>query len=196
MKKILIVIVILTSTTSCSQNIDDLISEISKANIVEYEHVGIGGWKGQNYINFKELSKKANTSQLLQLLTHKNSVVACYASWALIEQKYEDLPKIFKMLIKDGRTVKTMSGCLVGVNIISSEFYHRYWNLVHAKKAKDETLSELDKIIITSENPSQSLLRSALQNRVYTDDYKKIIYKLGFEKNYREAIFYLCNTIL
>ncbi|AXG68697.1 hypothetical protein KORDIASMS9_00913 [Kordia sp. SMS9] len=193
MKKILVVILILTSITSCSQNIDALVTEISDANIVEHEHVGIGGLKGQNYLRFQELSKKANTHQLLQLITHKNPVVVCYASWALIEQEYENLPEIFKSLLKDERTIKTMSGCLMRSDSISSEFYHRYWNLVHAKKAKDETLSELDKIILTSENPSRFLLSSALENRVYDDNYKKTIYTLGFQKNYLEAIFYLCN---
>ncbi|MBC8754206.1 hypothetical protein H2O64_05950 [Kordia sp. YSTF-M3] len=186
-------IFVLTSITSCSQDVDKLVSEISDKNIVEYEHVGIGGWTGQNYLKFKELSQKANSNQLIQLLTHENPVVVCYASWALIEQEYEDLPKIFETLIKDGRIVETYSGCLLNKDKLSSEFYHRYWNLVNMKNAKDEVLFELDKIIIASENPNKSLLGRALENRMYDDDLKETIYTLGFKKDYIDAIFYLCN---
>lgn len=193
MKHLLFVFLIVISTSSCSQNLDQLICDISDSNIVEYEHIGIGGWTGPNYTNFEELSKKATTNQLLDLLTHENPAVTCYASWALIEQEYKDLPNIFKTLLIDERTVKTHSGCLINEDKISREFYYRYWNLVQMEKAEDDVLFELDKIIIKQEDPDWLLLRRALNNRMYDDNYKPLIYKLGFEKNYKEAIFYLCN---
>jgi hypothetical protein len=193
MKNFLLIFLIFLSTNSCSQNLDGLICDISDSNIVEYEHVGIGGWIGQNYRNFEELSKKANINQLKELLNHENPVVTCYSSWALIEKEYENLPEIFQILIEDNREVKTHSGCIISRDNLASEFYHRYWNSVQMSSGKDEVLFELDKIVLKLENPDWLLLKRALDNRVYNEEFKNIIYNLGFEKNYKEAIFYLCN---
>ena len=182
---------ILNFTTSCGQDIDTIVCDISNKNILEHEFVGIGGWKGTNYANFEKLYKSASIEQLLNLMKHDNPVVVCYASWALIEKKYERLPEIFTILIKDDRQVKTQSGCLLGEDSLSNTFYHRYWNL-NKKNKTDKTLFELDKIVLNQEKPEWLLLLRSLENRVYTKEYKALIYKLGFEKKYKEAIFYLC----
>lgn len=179
-------------TFSCSQNLDDIICDISDINIVEYESVGIGGWKGKNYSNYELLIKRANIDQLLGLIEHENPVVACYASWGLIDKEYKNLPKLFEKIIKEDRVVKTQSGCTLMGDVLYSEFYHRYWNL-HRENNDDEVLFELDKIILKQEKPHWLLLSRALENRVYPKEFKEIIYKLGFEKHYLEAIFYLCN---
>lgn len=193
MKKLLLIVLIFFTISSCSQNIDDIVCEISDSEVFEYQYISIAGFESSLYKKFIELSKKATNDQLEVLLYHENPVVTCYASWALIEKEYDHLSKVFKMLLDDDRTVKTFSGCIIDQESLSDIFYYRYLNSLKDKEIKENVLFELDKIIIGLEKPDNLLLNKALENRHYPNEFKDVIYNLGFEKNYKEAIFYLCN---
>lgn len=193
MKKLLLIILILFSISSCSQNIDDLVCEISDSEVFEYQYISIAGFESSLYKTFIELSEKANHEQLEMLLEHENPVVTCYASWALIEKEYDNLPKVFKTLLNDDRTVRTFSGCIMDRESLADIFYYRYLNSVEDGDNKEDILFELDKSILGLEKPNNRMLGKALENRLYHDEFKVVIYNLGFEKNYKEAIFYLCN---
>jgi hypothetical protein len=122
------------------------------------------------------------------------AVVACYASWALVDNGYPDLKTIFQKFILQDRRVETFSGCTISKDNISSELYHRYWNSMNnSKRLTDKILFELDSIVIFSKNPDWLVLKRALENRVYVEPYKTQISIMAFDYGQKEAIFYLCN---
>jgi len=171
-----------------------IVDRIAKINEVQQEHVGIAGTESENYKNFIQLKKIATTDELVQLTDNKNATVVCYASWALADNSYSDLKKIFQKFIIKDRQVETFSGCIKSQDNISSELYHRYWNNIDVNnRPTDKILIQLDSIVLYSDNPYWLLLNRAMENRVYKEPYKTQISILAFEKGNREAIFYLCN---
>ncbi|NQY10293.1 MAG: hypothetical protein HRT71_12370 [Flavobacteriales bacterium] len=196
LKHIFILTALLIVNISCGQaeKLTVIVDRIAKINEVQQEHVGIAGTESENYKNFKQLKEIATTDQLVQLTDNKNATVACYASWALADNLYSDLKKIFQKFVIKDRSVETFSGCIKSQDNISSELYHRYWNNVDkAKRPTDKILLELDSVVIYSKKPYWLLLNRALENRVYKEPYKKQISILAFDKGYKEAILYLSN---
>ncbi|MEO1030828.1 MAG: hypothetical protein AAFX55_05460 [Bacteroidota bacterium] len=171
-----------------------IIDSIAKINTVEYESVGLGGWEGANYRNFKKLKAKANIEELVTLTQNENAVVACYASWALADRSYPNLKLIFRNFLDDNETVETFSGCIMSGRHMASELYHRYWNNTSFEdRSENKILQELDSMILYQPKPDWLLALRALDNRVYDEPYKSRIVELAFDKTNREALFYLSN---
>ncbi|MFT4876172.1 MAG: hypothetical protein ACI8ZQ_001629 [Bacteroidia bacterium] len=188
----LIIVFIASITSSCGQTVDETVKEIAAINEVQSEHIGYSGQLSDNYMNFEILKKNADTKTLLNLIDHKNSVVSCYASWALIDQDYLDLPSIFSKYLYSDKTINTFSGCIKSEDNLSSEFYHRFWNKTDNKET-NKSLITIDSLIIYHNQPNWLLLLRALENRAYPKTYNERIATLAFEKGYKEAISYLSN---
>lgn len=185
-----------------SKKLENIIQNISKIDIVEHAQIGDGSRidfngniiESENYKNFKRLKEIASTQDLVKLTNHKNSTVACYASWALADTSYFDLKSIFQKFINNDRQIISYSGCIKSPDNISVELYHRYWNNVEiSKRSKDKLLYELDSIILYSKNPDWLLVSRALNNRIYNKKFNKPISYLAYKKGDKEAVVYLNN---
>jgi hypothetical protein len=189
----LIVALLTVAAVAPAQHIDKLVDKIKAVNEVHHEGIGFGGIRSEQYENYIKLSA-ADTTQLVKLTDNENGVVACYASWALIDKSYNDLPGILSKFLNHDKNVMTFSGCIKMTETLSSQFYHRYWNSVaNEMRATDKTLFMMDSIILYHENPNWLLTLRALENRLYPRSFNRQIEVLAFEKTNRDAIFYLSN---
>ena len=181
------------STSSLpAQSIDTIVNKIAKINQVQRQFVGFAGEPSENYQNYEKLLEKADTSQLLKLIKHENDAVACYAGWALIDKGYPDLQAIFRYFLSVSKPVSAFNDYTHSKDLLSNEFYHRYWNEVEDQK-NDPRLFALDSMILYQDNPYWLILLRALENRVYPKSYNDRIATLAFNKGHKEAIFYLSN---
>lgn len=187
-----ITVLTLSFTTSCGQTTTEIVDEIAERNLVEHEIVGFSAQRSENYKNFEKLKKTANLFSLVELTAHRNSVVSCYAAWALIDKGYSDLPSIFSQFLKTDRSVETFSGCIMSTDNLSSSFYSRFWHQTKDKKG-NQILQTLDSLIIYDNRPGWHLLERALKNRLYPRRYNQRIATLAFEEGYTDAISYLSN---
>lgn len=181
---------LLYSTSVQCQSIDEIVRKIEKNNSVQSKHIGIAGSPSKNYINFKNLKEKADNSDLLKLINHKNSVVSCYATLGLIDKKYSNLPVVFILLLKSDKTVHVQDGCVGDTYRLSEKFYEYYLETIKSD-ISNSTLRTMDSLILWSDNPSSKLLKNALNNKTYPKSYNENISKIAFEKNNLDAVFYL-----
>jgi len=179
---------------SYSQSVDEIVKRFISMNEVQYEHIGFGSTKSKLYQDYLTLAKIADNNELIKLTNHNNAVVRCYSGWALIDRKYLRLDSIYKSFLNNDAEVTTYSIDIKDKDNISSEFYHRYWNSLDFKhKANDSVLFKLDSLTLYNSNSDWLLILRALENRIYPKSYNKQIEYLAFEKNNRDAIFYLSN---
>jgi hypothetical protein len=185
---------LILSGFSYSQSVDEIVKQFISTNEVQYEHIGFGSTKSKLYHDYLTLTQIADNNELIKLTNHNNAVVRCYAGWALIDRKYFRLDSIYQSFLNNDAEVTTYSIDIKGNDNISSEFYHRYWNSLDFKdKAKDSVLFKLDSLTLYNANSDWLLILRALDNRIYAKSYNKQIEFLAFEKNNRQAIFYLSN---
>ncbi|PZF72562.1 hypothetical protein [Taibaiella soli] len=176
------------------QHLRAIVQNIAIIDEVQSKYIGDGGAESDNYRNYLQLQKLASTKELVSLTYDTNSVVACYASWALADESYPDLPAVFAHFLKNDKVVQTLRGCIKSTKSISTELYYRYWNKVDEKaKADDRLLSQLDSTIIYTSEAGWLLKERAFQNRVYPPCYNDQIENLAFLQNSIEAVFYLCD---
>ena len=189
---IFITSLIISITSVYGQSVKQIVNKISKIDEVQYEHVGIAGILSENYINFENLKKKADIDTLLKLSENENNVISCYAIWGLIDKKYSDILSILAKYINSDKKVKTFNGCIKSEDNLSNEVYNRFWNKT-TNKVENKTLMSLDSLIIYNNKPYSFLLSRALKNRVYPKIYNQRIAVLAFDKENKDAIFYLSN---
>ena len=198
MNKLLTILFSLLTITSGygqeQQDLSGIINKIQAINELQYENVGIDGAASDNFKNYLELKHKANTEQLIKLTDNPNAVVTCYASWALIDRSFNDLPSILIKFLNKDRDVSTFRGCIKSTNPLSSEFYHRYWNSIDEKlRPTNKTLFTLDSLILYDDKSYWLLTLRALEDRVYPTSFNKRIEYLAFTKANKDAITYLQN---
>ena len=185
---------LILSVFSYSQSVDEIIKRFISTNEVQYEYIGFGSAKSKLYQDYLTLTKIADNNELIKLTNNNNGVVRCYAGWALIDRKYLRLDSIYQSFLNNDVEVTTYSIDIKYNDNISSEFYHRYWNSVDFEdKAKDSVLFKLDSLTLYYTNSDWLLIQRALDNRIYPKSYNKQIEFLAFEKNNRQAVFYLSN---
>jgi hypothetical protein len=177
-----------------SQTVNEIINTFISTNEVQYEYIGHGSVKSPAYQNFLLLKKTAGTDKLIELTNHNNPVVRCYAGWALIDNKYSELPTVFKSFLDNDSEVTTFTLDMKDKDKISVEFYHRYWNSVEIlKRSSDLLLLKLDSIALYHPKSEWLLILRALDNRIYPKKYDRQIEFLAFNKCNRDALFYLSN---
>jgi len=192
MKRIIFIGFFLAFTTFLfSQSIEEIVNCFILRNEVDYEYIRAGG---SVYPKFLLLQKSATTDQLIELTHHNNDVVRCYAGWALIDNKYPNLPRVFSSFLDKDGVVDTRNIDQVYPDQISSLFYHRYWNLVDDKvKSSDSLLFILDSIALYNSNSCWLIISRALDNRIYPKPFRNQIEYLAFKKHNLDALFYLSN---
>jgi hypothetical protein len=172
------------------EGLPGILDSIRAINEVQYEHVGIVGIESENYKNFLALAT-IDTLTLLRLTGDTNAVIVCYAGWALIDQSYPNINAILVKFLTNDKVVRTLNGCIESQDLLSNEFYHRYWNRVDESKRKnDRTLFHMDSTILYS-NSYWLLTLRALENRIYPPSFNKQIEHLAFDETNRDAINYL-----
>lgn len=186
-----------------AQDISELVQKIAEVNEVQDAHIGYAGSPSEQYERFELLKSKATIKELVDLTNHKNKVVACYASWGLVDKQYGHLDDLLNNFIENDHNVSTFSGCLKGSDPISSKLYHRYWNKLrlesnNEEKAlqNDEQLLRMDSLILFKKDVYWLILDRALHNRKYPDNYLSQIKLLAFEKRNLDAIEYIYKNSL
>ncbi len=142
-------------------------SKIASVNELHFRHIGIGFEDSDQFARYEKLSASSTTKELLPLARHQNLVVRCYAAWALVDKKYEDLDALFREFLDEKEEVIVYSVCLKDSDPISSVLYHRYFNSVETpKKETDPLLIRLDNIILNNfPKADRLLIHRALENR-------------------------------
>jgi len=209
-----IILIILTFTTfqviaqKLKPDINNLVLQIEKYNVLESEHVGIAGETTDQYRNFIKLRDNATNDELLMLLNHENSVVKGYSSWALVDNKYSKLSEILVEFLRTGETVTSQSGCIVSEDNLSRMFYSRiFYQGFHNKLNKEDSLfysqqvRQLDSVILYSERIQQIdsailfssnslyLLKRALENNnANPETYERIKELALIDKNHSAIV--------
>jgi hypothetical protein len=98
--------------TKISKKTNKIVEEIMLINEVMSSAIGYSGEKPKQYDNFTELRNKATQKELLELTSHPNGVVRCYAFWALSYIQSVDLLPVIIKHIDDEEFVSTQFGCI------------------------------------------------------------------------------------
>jgi hypothetical protein len=171
---------------------------IAQINEVQDSHIGVAGSLSAQYGNYKNLLDIASDNDLLLLTKDTNYCVVTYATFGLIERNNPTFIDVFECFLEDDKMVKTMKGCMVGFDLVSSEIYHEYWNKLRLESdneiialQNDKILLKLDSLIIVSDTAEWLLYDRAYNNRIFGDEYSSLIQSHAFERKNIYAIEYL-----
>lgn len=194
MRKILILLLIFTFVNGLrSQDLNIIVNRIAKINEVQF--YGQSG-KYPNFKNFELLKEKSNIAQLLKLTEHKNSVVACYSSFALIDKNYNQIEKIFTKLLVENKKVTTLGGCLMFEEELPALFYEYFtFESKLPENKKNNIISKLDSISIFNGN-SNRLIHKILKDKTVSENLNQQIKYLAYQKYNQDALFYITNLNL
>jgi hypothetical protein len=176
---------------------------IAEFNEVQDIHIGYAGSPSIQYGYFQKLMEIVTDKELIKLTKDTNYSVATYAAFGLITRKNNEFISVFKHFLYNDQTVKTMKGCKVGTNLVSSEIYYEYWNKVRFESndekfalQNDENLLKLDSLILMHEDSEWLLYDRVFSNRIFSKNYQPIILDYAFNKRNIYAIEYLYNNDL
>jgi hypothetical protein len=173
------------------EKLKEVVAKISEINEVQTEYINGVRTISENYRNFTQLKKVAKNIDLVDLTRNKNATVACYAGWALADKSYSKLKSIFIYFLSNDREVMTMSS-IIYPSLLSNELYFRYRRSIKLNKLpQDKILLQLDSTILYLQNPDEQIIKSALSNRKFKEQYRSQIEYLAFNKDVIYAIFYL-----
>jgi len=172
----------------------ELIQNIEKENVLNYEAVGIAGIKTEQYQNFENLKKIATNQELLQILKNKDTVVKGYASWALADNKYPNISEILDDFITNKYTVRNQDGCIIDTDDLALIFNQRvYYQNVYNDLSKSDSLffenqiQKSNEVILTKLKSGFLFDRALLSNRKNPKTYDRIK-KLALNDNNNKAI--------
>ncbi|GAA4046193.1 hypothetical protein GCM10022388_09460 [Flavobacterium chungnamense] len=199
---ILFIYLFIGNSILLSQNLTQIVKKISDINELQYNEKQFGEIY-ENWANFEELKKIANTDKFIELIENKNPIVKAYASFGLVDNNYSNIPSIYRKFIENDSIVETADGsCTAGPAKISHELYFYY-----LRKLKDEeiccdtVLFQIDSLTIYNKSLENFniydgngfIISKVLTNRVFPNTFNKRIAYLAFEKNNDYAIDYLSN---
>jgi len=198
MKQAIIIILTTLSFQGSAQKlrpeIKDLAQRIQDRQLLDSEYTGKGGDTSDRYYNYLQLSSKANTDELVQLLQHRAAVVKGYASWALLDKKYPKLGDIFTKFLENGETVLTQSGCTLSQDELASVLYYRvFYRYSPEEVPKNDSLFfqtqiiQFDSILINHKKEN-SLLSTALQHNNGNPKHYNRIRQLAFNNKNSDAL--------
>lgn len=188
----LTIILLLLFNLVWSQDTDKIIKRFIQADEVQYEFVGY--LKSELYQDFEKLRDNSDLEYLVELTAHKNSIVKCYASWALADRDYPQIDEVLKSFLAKDDTFTMHTADMKDFESLSVSLYHRYWNRLNPQeKEKDEKIQKLDSIILYSPNTDWLLTLRAFDNRIYPRSFHPRIEELAFDEHNQSAIFYLSN---
>lgn len=198
MKQFFLIILTLLTFQAGAQTvrpeIDSLVKKIAEGNVLESEHIGYGGEPSTQYQIFIELRDKATMKELINLLKHKNNVVKGYASWALVDRKYQKLSDILLRFLNKDYKVIAQDGCIEAKEDLANAFYYRVFYQKHYNDLSVEDslffrsqLEELDHVILHSRRKT-TLFNKALENNNQNPKNYEIIRKLAKKQKKNSAI--------
>jgi len=177
-------------TEKTKPEIEQLVQQLEKCNILKHKHVELVGRTTVQYKNYIKLRNKATTKELLSLLKYRNSVVKGYASMALADRKYPKLYEIISPFLESGETVKTQNCDIVSNQELAEVFYFWvfYQNNINKLSIKDSLFfslqsQKLDSVIICSKKSKGFLLEVALENSKINPNLYTKIKELSLQKN-------------
>lgn len=199
---ILFIYLFIGNSIVLSQNLTQIVKKISDINELQYNEKQSGEIY-ENWANFEELKKIANTDKFIELIENKNSVVKAYASFGLVDNNYSNIPTIYRKFIENDSIVETADGSCTAVSErISNELYFYYLSKLKEEEiCCDKVLFQLDSLTLYNKNLENFnqydgngfIIRKVLTNRVFPNTFNKRIAYLAFEKNNDYAIDYLSN---
>lgn len=176
----------------------DLRDKIAANNVVESSHIGAAGSPSEQFKNYENLLEIASEKELFQLTKDENFVVATYAAFGLVDSDSPLFVNVFKHFLKNDTLVRTIKGCLMGNDLVSSEIYHHYWGklILTTDNEKltlqnDRSLLRLDSLVLVSNNANWLLYNRAFNNRKFSSDYLPLIERHAFKNKNIDAIEYL-----
>ena len=101
-----------TKNSDIRTNISEIVAGIAKDNCLNTEYVGFVGHRTPQWDRFEKLSTEATDEELIKLTNNYNSVVKCYAFWALAKRKNANAFAIFVKHINDTESVTTFRDCI------------------------------------------------------------------------------------
>ncbi|MGF2413609.1 MAG: hypothetical protein ACQUYJ_14860 [Ferruginibacter sp.] len=105
-----------------NENVDYIVNKIAEYDYLDGPAIGYGGIRSEQYERFEKLATVKNDSILINLTSHKNAVVRCYAFDALVTRKSLHCLPIFLKHLKDTAGVHTRGGCLGRIGKVNIEF--------------------------------------------------------------------------
>ena len=186
MKKITIIL-ILIFTTSCT-DVNKIVEEIAKDEMMESEHIGFIGAKSKQYQNYQKLKSKASEEELRKLLTHENPILKTYAYQSLINRELIKPSDAFKEVLLNNESFSKMSADMISGTDICTEIYFEIIN--YYPDSKDE-LQKMDSLILYDLDENHFLQYMALKDKRHEEKYNDRIRKLAIDYNNSSAIFYI-----
>ncbi len=106
--------------------LDSVVREMAEANRLEEQYIGVGGTPSKQWKRFEWLTANASDSELVRLTGYKNPIVKCYAFKAIQERGKIDALTVLLKNISDSTRFETMSGCIIGEEIVADYFLANY----------------------------------------------------------------------
>lgn len=110
--------------------------------------VGLSGEEPKQWRRFLQLEKLATEAELVGLTDYPNSVVRCYALWALADRQSPAVFAVVRKYLYDKQPVSWLSGCTGGEWPVSATlFFYRQsygYKLTAREKATIDSLIQFD----------------------------------------------------
>ena len=103
-------------------NLENIVSGISKTNVVMGGAVGIAGARPEQWDRYLALCHKATDTEIINLTNHTNAVVRCYAFDCMLQRKNLDFFNTLLLHLIDTAEVHTLYGCLGGREMVGDYF--------------------------------------------------------------------------
>ena len=186
MKKITIILILIFSI-SCT-DVNKLVEEIAKDEMMESEHIGFIGAKSEQYQNFQKLKSKASDEELRNLVSHKNPILRTYAYQSLIERELIKPSKAFKDAMQNNESFPKMSADQILGTDICTQIYFEIRN--YYPDSKNEIM-QMDSLILYELDENHFLQYMALKDKKHKEKYNDRIRNLAIDFNNSSAIFYI-----
>lgn len=118
---LLICATVLYPQSNVRNEIQIIVNEIEKDNILCNSKVGYAEVELDQWKRYKNLSELATSKELYILINHQNGVVKCYAFRALVARKDEKCFKILLSSLIDNSKISTQYGCVGQTSMVGDE---------------------------------------------------------------------------
>lgn len=171
-----------------SKSIDEIVTEITKTNVLMGDAVGYGIERPEQWDRYEELRLRASDKELMALTSDTNGVVRCYAFQALANRKTADLFPVVRQHLADTALVKTLDGCLGGSQKVGDFFLETITFNKRAWKLNVDQKAVIDSLLIF-ENGNRLNARDKLLSAVEPEEkYYKRLRQLAIMENSRPAV--------
>ena len=189
MKKIIIILILIVNT-SCT-DVNKLVEEIAKVEMMEAEHIGLVGAKSEQYRNFQKLKSKASNEELRNLITHKNPILRTYIYLSLIDRKLMKPSDAFKNALRNNESFSKMSSDQIFGSDICTEIYFEIVNFYPNSKRE---IQQMDSLILYELDENHFLQYMALKDKKHEEKYNDRIKDLAIDYHNSSAIFYIAEN--